>query len=446
MLKLKDKILLVGQGAREHAIAKSLKKSEIELYAFMSAINPGIAKLSSKIKIANLNDYNALNEFVTECKPNIAVIGPENPLGDGIVDFLQEKKIAVIGPTKALAKIETSKAFTREVMLKYQIPGLPEYKVFKPNTDKKLINDYVKKIGKVVVKRDGLASGKGVKLMGEHLKDIEEVLNFCSEVFQKGESVVIEELLEGEEFSLQCFVSGEDVVATPIAQDHKRAFEGDIGPNTGGMGSYSAENHLLPFISEKIVNQAKEIVSKTAKAIKKETGFDYVGILYRGFMLTAKGLKLLEFNARFGDPEVINILPLLETPLLEIFKAMIARKLNKLKINFSHKATVCKYLVPEGYPELPKKDQPIFIEEEKIPKKNIELYYASVKEVAPNKIITTTSRAIAIVGIAESIENAEQKVEKAMAFVNGPLTHRKDIGTKKLIQKRIDHLKELKVL
>jgi phosphoribosylamine--glycine ligase len=443
---VKDKVLLVGQGAREHAIAKALKKSEVDLFAFMKAKNPGIAKLSTEVKIAKLDDYDTLGDFVKEVQPDFAVIGPENPLADGIVDFLLEKGVESIGPTKSAARIESSKSFTRDLLTKYKIPGQPLYKIFAPDTVLIEISEYIAQLGMVAAKRDGLAGGKGVKLMGEHLKDVDEVLDFCQEVFAKGEAIVLEELLVGEEFSLQCFVSGEEIFPSPIAQDHKRAYDGDTGPNTGGMGSYSAEDHLLPFISAEIVEEAIDIIKQTAKAIKQETGRDYIGILYGGFMLTANGLRLLEYNARFGDPEAMNILPLLKTPLLDIFKSMIKKELSELKIDFAKLATVCKYLVPEGYPVSPRKNEPIEVNEEKIIKEGADLFYSSVSEVEPGKIITTTSRAIAIVGIADKLAKAEEIAEKATSYVKGPLFHRKDVGTKELVQKRIDHLKELNVL
>ncbi|MHA1738149.1 MAG: phosphoribosylamine--glycine ligase [Candidatus Heimdallarchaeota archaeon] len=441
-----NKIMLIGQGAREHVIAKALKKSEIELYAFMKSKNPGIAKLSTKFVLAKLDDFDALKKFVSEVKPNFVVVGPENPLADGIVDFLTGLGVSSIGPAKSAARIESSKSFTRELMIKYNIPGQPDFKIFTKNDNIDDVRNYIEKLGKVAAKRDGLAGGKGVKLMGEHLETIDDVLDYCKEIFSKDESIVLEELLEGEEFSLQCFVSGKDVVITPIAQDHKRAYEGDKGPNTGGMGSYSAENHLLPFIPAKYVIEAKEIVQQTAVALKKETGADYIGILYGGFMLTANGLKLIEYNARFGDPEAMNVLPLLKTPLLEIFQAMIDGKLADKEIIFEKKATVCKYLVPEGYPVSPKKEEPISVDVEKIQAEGADLFYSSVNEIAPNEIITTTSRAVAIVGIAENLKKAEEIAEKCVGFVQGPLFHRKDVGTAKLIQKRIDHLKELKIL
>ncbi|HUT82503.1 MAG TPA: phosphoribosylamine--glycine ligase [Candidatus Bathyarchaeia archaeon] len=441
------RILLVGQGAREHAIAKALKKdSHVELHSFMKAKNPGIAKLSTSIKLAKLDDYDTLASFIYEVKPHIAVIGPEDPLAHGIVDFLLEKGVPSIGPKQIVARIESSKSFTRELMEEYNIPGLPGFKIFTPKASEQEIIDYITQLGKVAVKRDGLAGGKGVKLMGEHLQTIDEVLSFCKEIFAKGESVILEELLEGEEFSLQCFVSGEEISPMPIAQDHKRAYEGDKGPNTGGMGSYSAEDHLLPFISQSVVDEALEIIRKTVIAMRQETGEDYCGILYGGFMLTPHGLKLIEYNARFGDPEAMNVLPILETPLVSIFKAMINNQLGSLTIKFNRKATVCKYLVPEGYPESPLKDEPIKVNEKKITKEDCEFYYSSVNEIKPGEIITTSSRAIAIVGKADTIAEAELIAEKATSQVKGSLFHRKDIGTQELIQKRIDHLKELNVL
>jgi phosphoribosylamine--glycine ligase len=439
------KVLLVGQGARENVIAESLKKSDIKLFTFMKAKNPGIKQLANEILIGKLSDFKKLETFIEKHRPDFAVIGPENPLAEGIADFLIEHDIPCIGPTKELAQIESSKSFTRYLMDKYDIPGLPVYKTFEPKTSEEKLRKYIEKIGKVAIKRDGLAGGKGVKLLGEHLENVDEAISYCQEVFKKGEKVVIEELLQGEEFSLQCFVSDEAVIPMPVVQDHKRAYENDEGPNTGGMGSYSTENHSLPFLLPGTISEAQKIIKQTAIALKQETGKNYCGILYGGFMITPQGLKLLEYNARFGDPEAMNVLPLLETPLLEIFEAMINEKLEDVSVEFRKYSTVCKYLAPEGYPVNPNGNQPLKIDDQKIKDLTVRRYYASVKETEDNTIITTTSRAIALVGIEKTIEDAERKAEKAIDYIQGPLFHRKDIGTKELIQKRINNIKELRI-
>ncbi|MEA2071478.1 MAG: phosphoribosylamine--glycine ligase, partial [Asgard group archaeon] len=424
----------------------TLAKEDVLLYAFMKAKNPGIAALAEDILIAKLSDFSQLETFIEETKPDFAVIGPENPLAAGIVDFLKTNGIPSIGPTKNAAKIESSKSFTRELMKKYDIPGLPEFKIYERISDEEDFREYVQSLGKVAVKRDGLAGGKGVKLMGEHLKTIDEVFDYCDEVFQLGEAVVIEELLEGEEFSLQCFVSDEKLIPMPIVQDHKRAYEDDEGPNTGGMGSYSDATHLLPFIPEEIVDEALAIMQQTVTALKKETNIEYCGILYGGFILTSKGLKLLEFNARFGDPEAMNVLPILETSLVEIFQAMLEKRLGEISATFKEQATVCKYLVPKGYPVSPEGNKPVEIDRQGIENSDVKLFFSSVKENKSGEIITTTSRAIALVGIEDDLSTAEKKAEFATQFVKGTLFHRKDIGTSTLIQQRIEHLKELGVL
>jgi len=264
-------------------------------------------------------------------------------------------------------------------------------------------------------------------------------LDYCKEVLQTHPSVIVEEKLEGEEFSLQCLTDGKTVVATPPAQDHKRAFADDKGPNTGGMGSYSCENHLLPFLAKNDVEEGLKITQKAAEAIYKETGEFYKGVMYGGFIVTKKGIRLLEYNARFGDPETMNVLPLMETDFVEICNAIINQSLHKLKIKFQSKATVCKYIVPKGYPDNPAKNEKIEIWA--IPK-DARLYYASVEQKEEG-LYTTSSRAVACLGIADNLDAAEKIAEEATKSVKGKLFHRDDIGTKKLIEKRVSHMKDV---
>jgi len=229
---------------------------------------------------------------------------------------------------------------------------------------------------------------------------------------------------------------GKTVVATPPVQDHKRAHEGDKGPNTGGMGSYSCKNHLLPFLKKEYVEKALEITKKVAEAINQETGLYYKGVMYGGFILTKDGVKLIEYNARFGDPEAMNVLPLLKTDFVSICQAIIVQELDRIKVEFEKKATVCKYIVPEGYPNEPVKNEKIEVAE---PGKS-KMYYASVYQKEYD-LYMSGSRAIAFLGIGDDLEEAEKIAEDATNSVNGKVFHRKDIGTKELIEKKIKHVK-----
>ena len=433
------KILLVGNGAREHCIAETLKKNKLTtLYAYLKSKNPGITSLSKDFETGNYNDLERIRNFALKIKPDFAFIGPEEPLSNGVADLLKELKINAVGPTRSLARLETSKAFTRNLLRKYKISGNPKFEIF----NKKNIHDakkFIDDLGQCVIKPDGLTGGKGVKVQGDHFKTKKEAIEYCHEVLQTHQFVIAEEKLEGEEFSLQCLTDGKTVVALPSVQDHKRAFVDDKGPNTGGMGSYSCENHLLPFLTKRDVEEGLKMTQKVADAIHKETGEFYNGVMYAGLIVTKNGVKLLEYNARFGDPEAMNVLPLLENDFVEICTSIINQKLSKIKIRFESNATVCKYIVPEGYPDNPVKNEQLEIK--KIPQ-NAKLYYASVEQRG-DSLYSTASRAIACLGIADNLEKAERIAEEATKSIKGKVFHREDIGTKKLIEKRIKHMKEI---
>jgi phosphoribosylamine--glycine ligase len=282
-------------------------------------------------------------------------------------------------------------------------------------------------------------------VQGDHFQTKAEALNYCRQVLKEHPSVTIDERLEGEEFSLQCLSDGKTVVATPPVQDHKRRFVDDKGPNTGGMGSYSCEDHALPFMNQQDVADGLEITQKVAEAIYRETGEYYKGVMYGGFIITKSGIKLLEYNARFGDPEAMNILPLLETDFVDVCKAIIEGTLHTLKIEFMKKATVCKYIVPRGY-GLPKDHPDAQSTPEKIEVGNVgqaRLYYASVDK-KEDGLYMSTSRAIGVVGIADRLDKAEQIAEKAISAIKGPVDHRPDIGTKPLVRKRVQHMKTIR--
>ncbi len=431
------KILLIGNGAREHVIAETLcKNKEAILYSYLKSRNPGIISLSKGFEAGNYNDLGRINSYAQKVKPDFAFIGPEEPLSNGVVDLLKELKIDAIGPTKSLARLETSKSFTRSLLKKYRIDGNPEFGIF----DKNNIDDakkFIGGLGKCVVKPDGLTGGKGVKVQGDHFKAADEALKYCNEVLQSHPYVIVEEKLEGEEFSLQCLTDGKTVVAMPPVQDHKRAFAGDNGPNTGGMGSYSCEDHLLPFLTKRDVEEGLEITKKVAEALYKETGEFYKGVMYAGLIVTRDGVKLLEYNARFGDPEAMNVLPLMENDFVEVCNAVISQQLHKIKIKFQSKATVCKYVVPEGYPDTPVSSERIEIG--RIPQ-NARIYYASVEQ-REEGLYTTSSRAIACLGVSNSLKKAERIAEEAAKSIKGKVFHREDIGTKDMVEKRLRHMK-----
>ncbi|MFO8019593.1 MAG: phosphoribosylamine--glycine ligase [Promethearchaeia archaeon] len=433
--------LVVGHGAREHTIGEALVNSGAELYAYMSFKNAGLDDLSKgQIRIGSEDNFKDIIEFAKENNINFAVIGPEAPLCLGIVDALESKGIPCVGPRIEAAQLEGSKVFMRDLLEKYKIESNVKSKKF---TSLDGVEDYIDKVGEenLVVKPDGLTGGKGVKVYGDHLFSKEEMMEYCEKLIQRDSQFLLEEKIDGEEFTIQTFVDGEKVVGTPIVQDHKRAYEGDKGPNTGGMGSYSMENHLMPFISEEDVEIALNDMKNVVAAVKAETGVEYKGFLYGQFMKTAKGIKLIEFNVRLGDPEAMNVLPLLKDNFVKLCWGIINGELPD-EINFEHKATVCKYLAPEGYPKSPKADQLVSIDYERLEEVGAKYYYASVYR-ENEEIYTTTSRAMGILGIAKDLEKAEEIAEKGVKSIEGNLFHRSDVGTRSLLQKRMDHMESL---
>jgi phosphoribosylamine--glycine ligase len=433
---------VIGKDGRTSAIIKSLQQSkritgDIPVLSTWKSFKFHSSRLEEvRLNLQRLRKINQIPDFV--------VCGPEEPLaaGEGIVNWMwREFRIPCIGPTKALAQIESSKSFARSLLATHGIPGNPDFKIF---SNPRGIESYLTRLGRFVVKPDGLTGGKGVKVFGEHLFSIEDAVRYCHEVFDEGHpSVVIEEKLEGEEFSLQSFCDGTHVVDMPLVQDHKRAHEGDTGPNTGGMGSYSCENHSMPFLSQSDFRQASAINKLVAKALLEETGEPYKGILYGGFMVTRDGIRLIEYNARFGDPEALNVLSLLRTDFADVCQAMVQGTLDKLQIKFANLATVCKYVVPKGYPENPVKDEPIDLS--RVPNKleTLRRFDAAVDKGEDGVYRLSGSRAIAFVGIGADVAEAEMVAESAASAVRGSVYHRKDIGTRDLLAKRVAHMREI---
>ncbi len=438
-------VLLVGNGAREHAMAEAISRSchNPRLFTFMKANNPGIASLSAQVQLGSYSDLAAITGFAMENKIEFAVIGPEDPLNNGVVDALAACGIPAVGPNKSLARLETSKSFTRNLVSKYHIPGNPQFRVF---TAIDGVESFLNSLDGIVLKPDGLTGGKGVLVQGDHFVTKDEALKLCQQILKESSSVIVEEKFDGEEFSLQCLCDGKTVVGTPLVQDHKRRFDGDRGPNTGGMGSYSLPDHSMPFLKPSDVQEGLEITRQVAAALLKETGSPYKGVMYGGFIATRNGAKLLEYNARFGDPEAMNILPLLKTDFIEICRHIIAGTLDQLNIEFESRATVCKYVVPKGY-GLPADHPDAASSRARIEVGNVgkaRLYYSSVDQ-KEDGLYLSSSRAIGIVGIAETLDAARLIAEEGVKAVSGPVAYREDIGTDALIQKRIDHMKKIRI-
>jgi len=443
------RFLLVGNGAREHAIAEALcRNREVKLFAFMSARNPGIAKLCERSKgafaIGDIHSPKAVSDWAVSQKIELAFASPDAVLEAGVSDALIAAGITTASPVKEAARLEWDKSFCRNLMKKHWIRGCPKFGIFK---DAEAAAKFIDELKEVAVKPSGLTGGKGVKVTGYQLKDADEAKKYTEEVLKTnmgglGE-VVIEERLFGEEFTLQAFVDGKSVVGMPAVQDHKRAYKGDEGPNTGGMGSYTGAGHLLPFITQKDYDDALQIMRSTISAFREETGKEFKGVLYGQFIAGKNGVEVIEYNSRFGDPEAMNVLALLESDLAEVFTKMARGGLKEGDVKFAKKATVCKYLVPEGYPIKSVKDQPLQIDEDAITKAGAHLYYASVDE-REGIVYTGSSRSIGVLGIGPSISDAERKAEAACSFVKGRVWHREDIGTDALVQKRVEHMKELR--
>jgi phosphoribosylamine--glycine ligase len=424
------------------AEAISRSKQRPRLFSFMKANNPGIASLSEIIQLGSYSDLAAITAFAEENKIDFAVIGPEDPLQNGVVDALAQIGIPAVGPMKSLARLETSKSFTRNLVAKYNIPGNPQFKVF---TSINGIEEFLNSLEGIVIKPDGLTGGKGVLVQGDHFTTKEEALRLCAQILKESSSVIVEEKFDGEEFSLQCLCDGKTVVGTPLVQDHKRRFDGDKGPNTGGMGSYSLPDHSMPFVKPSDIEEGLEITRQVAAALLEETGSPYKGVMYGGFIATKSGAKLLEYNARFGDPEAMNILPLLKTDFVEVCHHILDGTLDQLNIEFEPKATVCKYVVPKGY-GLPSDHPDAATSRAKIEIGDVgaaRLYYSSVDK-KEDGLYLSSSRAIGIVGIADTLDEARRIAEAGVKAVRGPVAYREDIGTDALVQKRIDHMKSIR--
>ena len=412
------KILIIGSGGREHSIGWKIKRfsEKYEIYSIPG--NGGLSLIGLCIK-KDLSNFNEILNVVIDKRIELVIVGPENPLSDGIVDFFESKGYKIFGPNKKGAKLESSKCFAKEFMKKY---GIPTANFEIAETFEEGIKIIEKRKIPYVIKYDGLAAGKGVKLIEnfeegkDYLKDI-----FIKKIFKGDPKVVIEDFLSGKELSYLIFTDTNSYIPMVPAKDYKRVFDGDKGPNTGGMGCYSPPVYFNEELEENI---KEKIVEPTLKGIQKEN-IDYRGVLYFGLMITENGPYVLEYNVRFGDPETQVILPRMEGDLVEVIESVIEGNLNKVKLKWKEEKSLCVILASNGYPGEYEKGKEI---------KNIDkvedviLFHAGTK-IENGKILTDGGRVIGITGIDKDMKKLREKVYKAAETIEFEGKHyRKDIG------------------
>ncbi len=400
------KIIVLGNGGREHAICFALLNSpqRPEVWNFATTTNPGIEKMGVHIHITdNLENFDELKNLIQKTEAILVIPGPENVIAAGVTDFCRTLNVSCFAPVKSGAQLESSKSWTRDLLKKYDIEdACPDYYVSTSVDDPTRKAFFEKWNGQIVVKADGLLGGKGVLVAGEHFQDFETADAFAQKSIETFGRVVLEEKLIGVEFSLLSVVDGKTILDFRACQDHKRVGEGDTGNQTGGMGVISDENGSLPFLTPEDIANAHSITERTMKAVKAETGSDFIGIMYGGFIATKTGVQLIEYNIRFGDPEALNILSTLTSDFVKICEAACTQTLSTIsKINFNPIATVQKYLCAPGYPEAPQKGEIITLPQE-WNHEHAEVFFAGV-EKNETGLVTSGGRVLGIVGFGKNL-------------------------------------------
>lgn len=422
------KILVVGSWAKEQITIENIrKKSGVTVFAYMSTKNPGILSLVDGYELGELDDKTHIVEYAVKQKIDLVLITTAQPLSVGVADALEQRGIPVFGPSKTAAQLEYDKAYTRKLMKTYGIGALPKFEVF---TDQKKALQYAEELDwNVAVKPIGLTEGLGVKIFDDHLKNKDDVASYIDTIFDKkigGDAkVLIEEKLVGNEFTIQCFVCGSQVIPTPAVQDFKRLLPGDKGPNTASMGSYSDKGFLLPFMTQKDYDQAVGIITSTLDAFQKETGETCKGFLYGQFMKTNQGIKLIEYNFRPGDPEWLNTVAIMDGNLIDIIQHLTDG--TPQLIQFEDKATVCKYIVPEHYPKMMNQILEVAFDPKIILDLGVQTYYSCGLDTT-GALHVGSERGIAFISKADSIIKAREIIENAISKVTGKFFYRKDIG------------------
>jgi len=416
------KVGIIGSGGREHALCASLKSSKNINKIYCIPGNAGTSSIAENIKI-ELTNFEKIKEFIQNNNIDIVIVGPEQPLVDGIVDYLENHKIKVFGPNKIASKLEGSKTFTKNLCAKYNIPTA-DFGIFENLTDSK---KFIEKCNlPIVIKADGLAAGKGVYICNNKDEAHEAVNDVFGGKFGEAKKILIEEFLDGEEMSFFIISDGETYKMFGTAQDHKRVFEGDKGKNTGGMGAYSPSRLESPLLNEKILNK---IINPTLKGLK-ELGSNYKGFLYAGLMIIKGEPFLIEYNVRMGDPECQTILPKLKTDFIKIVDACINKNLKSINIEWFDDKSLCIVLCSKGYPDTYRNS--IQIENlDKVALENNEFIFHAGTKIEKDQIVSSGGRVLNFVIRSKSFkDNRDRAIEliNQLDWDNG--FFRKDIGHK----------------
>ncbi len=416
------KVGIIGSGGREHALCLSIKQSpKVEkIYCFPG--NAGTSEIAHNVEI-DLSDFNKIKEYSIKNKINLLIVGPEKPLVDGIVDFFSDTEIDIFGPDKISSQLEGSKIFTKKICEDYKIPTA-KFGIFKNFSQ--AISFLKKTQFPLVVKADGLASGKGVYICENKASAETGIKEIFNGKFGVAKNILIEEFLDGEEMSYFIVTDGKEIKSFETAQDHKRVLEGDKGANTGGMGAYSPSRLINPLLEEKILNK---IIKPTIQALKNMSS-NYKGFLYAGLMIVKGEPYLIEYNVRMGDPECQTILPKLKTDLLEVIEACCQGKLKGLKIEWHDKKSLCVVLCSKGYPDKYKSEVLIENVEKLNLSENDFMFHAGTKKIE-NKVYSNGGRVINFVSLSSNFKESRDKVLDLINSLNwNGGFFRKDIGHK----------------
>jgi len=419
------KILVIGSGGREHALVWKLSESPQVEKIYATPGNAGISQLAECVTAEN-NSPIALAELAARLEIDLTIVGPEAHLVAGVVDAFNRRQLAIVGPTRAAAALEGSKIFAKDFMSRHHLPTAAFTICESPESAYDIISSKIYGYP-VVLKADGIAAGKGVVVAKDELEAHQAIQEMMVEkrLGEAGSRLVIEEFLEGRETSLLVFSDGKQVLVMPPAQDYKNVFDNNQGPNTGGMGTFSTPGLLDKALKEKLV---KELAEKTIIAMSME-GTPFKGILYLGLMLTESGVKILEYNVRFGDPEAQVILARLDSDLVDIFLGIANGDLSTVKVSWSDMSAVCVIMAVQGYPSQCKVGQIITGLEDAEKQENVKVFHAGTKYDDSKQVITSSGRVLGVMARQFSLEAARQQAYQAIKLINFEGQHyRKDIA------------------